>query len=165
MKHTFILLLIAFSINTNAQEIEATTAGGKKIMINIDNYTWRFANPQDGQKPCFTNYTADVLIKNKTNHDIYFHYVYTNRSTNKNFGGGVVKIQADSNRTIEGLYTKQWTNSKDSYINNFEWKASYEQYEIYNATWYEYSLNSVKGFDSGTFILNECENRTIEIYD
>ena len=167
MKQIFLILLIAVTINKiNAQEIEAVTAGGKKVMLNIDNMTWRYSNPQDGQKPCYTNYTADVLIKNKTNHDIYFHYVYTNQSTNKSINGDVIKIQANSERQIERLYTKYGlVNGKSLFINNYSWRASYEQFNIYNSTWYDYSLNEVKGFDSGTFILNECETKIIEIYD
>jgi hypothetical protein len=164
MKQSLILLLVLFTLNKiNAQEIEATTAGGKKVMLNLDNYSWRYVNQQDGQKPCYTNYTADVLIKNKTNHDVYFHYAFTNKSTNKNFGGGVIKIPANSEKPIERLFTKFWTNTRDSYINTYEWKVSYEQFNIYNSTWSEYSLNEVKGFDNGTFILYECEVKTIEI--
>lgn len=151
-----IILIILSSIyytNVNAQEIQATTSAGKKVILNVKDNTWKWANPQDGEKPCITNYTANIYIHNNTKQDIYFYYSNTFYRKIE-----FLKIKAGEHRLVEDLYTKQgqWKN-----ILNYNWKVSYELYEIRDFA----DIKSFQGFDSGTFILNECETRDIKIYD
>ena len=68
-----ILILFCATKNINAQ-ISATTTAGKKVILNLDNKTWDWANPQDNQKPCYTNHRANIYIHNNTNKDIYLYY-------------------------------------------------------------------------------------------
>ncbi len=166
MKTFFLTSLFFILFSTiNAQEIEGTTSGGKKIMLNIDNMTWRYVNKEDGQKPCYTNATADLIIKNHTNHDIYFHYVYSKNTASEfyYYYGDVVKVQANADRKIDRVHTRKLYTPGDTKVYDFAWTVSYESYQIkWNG---DYTLKGVKGFDNGTFIVYDCETEIIDIND
>ncbi len=162
MKQSLILLLVLFTLNKiNAQEIEATTTGGKKIVLNIDNYTWRYANSQDGQKPCYTNHYATVYLHNNTKHDIYFYYsnITADGGTNIQY----VMVKAGEHKPVEYLSTR--TGKYEIKTNEYQWTVCNELYQNINKYGYYYYLKDIKGFDSGKFILEDCENKDIKIYD
>lgn len=148
-----ILILICATKNINAQ-ISATTTAGKKVILNLDNKTWDWANPQDGQSPCYTNHTASTLVHNKTNKDIYFYY---RREAGLDVRYYFTKIQADSTKLIKDLFTVDNLNYKCTY----QWKVSYELYEDLK----NIKLTGISGFDSGELFLIDCETREITIED
>lgn len=153
-----ILILFCATKNINAQ-ISATTTAGKKVILNLDNKTWDWANPQDNQKPCYTNHRANIYIHNNTNKDIYLYY----SNMTYDMGGNVqyIKLKAGAHRLIEDLYTRSgntWQN-----INDYKWVVSYELFE--NVTETGFHISKIKGFDSGNFKLEDCETKDIKIYD
>ncbi len=158
MKTTIVTILFSvLFINTNAQEIQATTSAGKKVILNVDDKSWRWANESDGEKLCITNHTGNVLIHNNTKQDIYLYYsAYPN-----SYDYEYVKVKAGAHREIENLYTKRIQQYSDE-IFTYKWTVAYELYD--NKNGYQ-KLNKIQGFDSGTFILNDCETKDVKIYD
>jgi hypothetical protein len=166
MKQTLLLLLVAFTLNNiNAQEIEATTAGGKKVMLNLDNYSWRYSNSQDGQKSCYTFHTGNVNFVNKTTQDVYLYYSESGVSQQIKY----IKIQKGDNETVESLTTKRISpydgNTTQTIQYKYGWVASYELYSNLNQYYVADKLEKIKGFASGEFTLEDCDTKAIKIQD
>lgn len=113
--------------------------------------TWRWANPEDAEKPCITNNTASITIHNLTGKEIYFYY-----------GRGVfyneieyVKVIPGGHRTIDIITRTKFELWK------YKWIVSYELYTKFDRFTY---IDNLYGFDSGTFILTNCEEKDIKIY-
>ncbi|MDB5226578.1 MAG: hypothetical protein JWN78_771 [Bacteroidota bacterium] len=159
MKHLILISLIVVARFSYAQEIFATTSAGKKVILNINNYTWRYANSEDSQDPCKTTRTASVLIQNNTSQDIYFYCF-------GDYTGGTLthtKIKAHTPKQIDRLYTV-WGQRYDLMNCQYKWKASYELYDDTKFNEYpQSSFDGLTGFESGNFILNDCETKTITI--
>lgn len=158
----FCFFAISF-LRINAQDVEATTASGKKIMINIDNYTWRYANSEDGQKSCFTFHTGDVNFINKTTKDVYLYYSKAKERGKIKY----IKIQPGESEPVKSLQTniKSLNNSNEMVQFKYGWVASYELYSNLNQYHVTDELGKLKGFNSGEFTLDDCEIKEINIKD
>lgn len=157
MKTLFILVLF-FITNTIDAQISATTSAGKKVILNLDNKTWDWANPQDNQKPCYTNHMANLYIENKTKQDIYFYYF---KNHNYYEVEAIIKIVAGDKKQVSNIYTKGAYANGQEYVNDYQWKVSYELYDELKE--YTPKYDKIKGFDSGTFTLFDCETKDIVI--
>lgn len=129
----FTVVLLLQSINVNAQEIPATTNNGKKVILNQDDFTWRYVNSNETDKPCQTNKTGGIKIVNKTSHDLYFCYC---------------TYISDVNDLKVG-------NSFAAYIYN--WKVTYDMPNV------KTSFSSIFGFQNGNFNVDVCSSKIIEI--
>lgn len=160
MKKLFFLLLFAISfLKINAQKIEATTTAGKKVILNLDNKTWDYANPEDGQKSCYTNHKGSVHFFNKSTQSVYVYYGKANVD-----GIEYVKINSGDSALVDNIYTGNPKKSID-----YKWTVSYEFYKDINKyRGYSNAYNKVgdiKGFNAGGFTLDDCETEIVYIKD
>lgn len=162
MKQKLLILILICAIkNINAQ-ISATTTAGKKVILNLDNKTWDWANPQDNEKPCYTYHRGNIYLHNNTTKDIYFYY----SNMTLYVGGKVqfVKVKAGEHRLIEDLVTREFYRQQYT-IYDYKWVASYELYEDLSLFSKHDNLEKITGFDNGTFTIEDCETKDIKIYD
>ena len=145
------VVLLLQSINVNAQEIPATTNNGKKVILNLDDFTWRYVNSNETDKPCQTNKTGGIKIVNKTNHDLYFCYCTYISDVNDL---KVIVIKANTIKIVNDLKVG---NSFAAYIYN--WKVTYE---MPNG---KTSFSGISGFQNGNFNIDVCSSKIIEIED
>lgn len=134
----------------------------KKVLLNLDNKTWDWANSQDNEKPCYTYHTADVNFVNKTTQDVYLYYMRTGVKGQIKY----IKIQAGQDRKLESLTTKKKNiyDSENMLQIKYDWVVSYELYSNLN----NYDSNKIellKWFESGNFTIEDCETKTIKIQD
>lgn len=148
----FTVVLLLQSINVNSQEIPATTNNGKKVILNQDDFTWRYVNSNETDKPCQTNKTGGIKIVNKTSHDLYFCYCTAYVSSVSDLNTIVVK--ANTTKIINDL---QVGNSFAAYIYN--WKVTYEIPDG------KTSFSGISGFQKGNFNVVACSSKIIEIED
>jgi hypothetical protein len=162
MKKLILLLFTISFLKINAQEVEATTTAGTKIMINLNNYTWRYANTADAQKPCYTYHTADVKFINKTTRDVYIYYsIIAYKGNIKS-----TKIQHGDSVIVESLETKgNYYGSGNEVQYKYGWVASYEYYSNLNIDYNFDQLKEIKGFNSNEFTLEDCVPKVINIKD
>ena len=145
-----VVLLLQF-IKVNAQEIPATTNNGKKVILNIDDFTWRYANSNETDKPCQMNKTGGIKIANKTNQDIYFCYCTYISDINDL---KTIVVKANTTKIVNDLKAG---NSFAAYIYN--WKVTYEMPNR------KTSLSGISGFQNGNFNVDICGSKIIEIED
>jgi|JI6StandDraft_1071083.scaffolds.fasta_scaffold63161_2 hypothetical protein len=146
---TFFLLLQY--VNINAQEIPATTNNGKKVILNQDDFTWRYVNSNETDKPCQTNKTGGIKIVNKTSHDLYFCYCTYISDVNDL---KTIVIKANTTKIVNDLKVG---NSFAAYIYN--WKVTYEMPNV------KTSFSGISGFQNGNFNVDVCSSKIIEIED
>ncbi len=158
MKKLLLLSLFAIAfLKINAQEVEATTTAGKKLMINLNNYTWRYAKPTDAQNPCYTNHTGTVNFHNQSSQDVYLYY------KSGTFGNiEYVKINSGDSAILE---LRTGLGSSSGKAINHKWTAAYEFYNKINQTPGYKEIKEIKGFNAGNFMLSDCEPKEINIKD
>lgn len=150
MKKLFILNFILLSFcKLYSQEIPATTNNGKKVLLNIDDKTWRYVNQNESDKPCQLSKTGNLSVINNTNHDIYFCYGMWDYFETK-----TIKVKSNSTYTIKDIIAK---NTQDLY--NYKWKVTYELPDG------KVTLGSIASFQNGNFFIDICSTKEIEIND
>jgi len=147
----FTVVLLLQSINVNAQEIPATTNNGKKVILNLDDFTWRYVNTNETEKPCQTNKTGGIKIINKTSHDLYFCYCTYISDINDL---KIIIVKANRTKIVNDLTVG---NSFSAYIYN--WKVTYE---IPNG---KTPFFGISAFQNGSFNVDVCSSKIIEIED
>lgn len=143
------LLNIVGVITVNAQEIPAVTNNGRKVILNKENFTWRYMNPEESDSPCQTNKTGSLKIVNNTNYDIYFFYcTYINSPDDLK----TVTVKKNSTKTIKDILVG---NSFAAYAYN--WKVTYEMPFKIN------TFSGISGFQNGIFNVDVCGLKEIII--
>jgi hypothetical protein len=152
MKPTILtILLMALFYNTSGQ-IFATTSAGKKVILNVDDNTWKYVGDADNssEKPCLVNYTGSITFKNNTSHDIYIYYVYDLAANTQR-----IKVKANDKKMINDLM--QYASGVGSNTLQYVWKASLELYEGEHPLW------EIQGTEDGNFTIEACKNKDISI--
>lgn len=148
MKQSLLILLIAFAIsNVNAQEIPATTNNGKKVILNVQDKTWKYVNQNETDEVCQQTKSGSLKILNNTNQDIYFFYGTSTYLRAKN-----VIVKANSSYIISDIKAK---DKQDYY--NYKWKVAYELPAS------NIAFSDIVGFQNGNFYIDVCSTKELEI--
>lgn len=150
MKSIFMVLLFFAFAQKDYAQISAKTANGRNVVLNKDG-SWKYSEKeliQDEQSGCEKAHTGNLTVINNNKFDLYFYYgayVHTPQ------GLYMVKVKSGSRKLIKDI-------EMSSNGGMFQWKAVLEKSD---AT----PMSSMEGISNGTFLLEQCGNKELEIDD
>lgn len=152
MRSIYLSIILIACFNNASAQIFATTSAGRKVILNVDNHTWKYVGDadQNTEKPCLVNYTGSVTFKNNTSHDIYIYYAYDLAANTQR-----IKVKANDKKPINDLM--QYASGYGSNTLQYVWKASLELYEGEHPLW------EIQGTEDGNFTIEACKNKDIDI--
>ncbi len=110
-KPFFLILMFIFLHQIYSQEIPAVTNNGKKVILNVQNKTWKYVNQNETDEACQQTKSGSLKILNNTNQDIYFFYGTSTYLRAKN-----VIVKANSSFIISDIKAKDKQN-----FYNYKW--------------------------------------------
>lgn len=127
----------------------ATTDGGKRVLLNTSTYTWEYVGGKKPESDCMKNHTGNLTVRNNTKSLIYFYY-------QGKLGVKYKPVNANTSVTINDLTAIDFNNSTLQI--EYHYVAANELQEAKFER-----IDDITGFEKGTFKLNECDTKTLEI--